>query len=133
MKKEDLIGKVALVTGGNRGIGSAIVIALVEADADIALNYYTRESVASEVRTLVENLRRRCIIAQVNIAFTAEVTQMVKYIETKLGPVNILVNNAGIAHSQTLETITEKDWNEIIDVNLKSTFLARQAVLSDMQ
>ncbi|MCL5738312.1 MAG: 3-oxoacyl-ACP reductase FabG [Bacteroidetes bacterium] len=129
----NLTDKVALVTGGNRGIGRAVVRALAEAGADIALNYHSRESEADQVRSLVESYGRRCVTVRADVSVAADVSRMVKSVEGMLGAVTILVNNAGIARPQPLEEITEEDWDEIIDVNLKSVFLVTQAVLPDMR
>ncbi len=129
----NLTGKVALVTGGNRGIGRAVVRALAEAGSDIALNYRSREGEADQVRSLVESYGHRCVIVRADVSAAADVSRMVKSVEGMLGAVTILVNNAGIARPQPLEEITEEDWDEIIDVNLKSVFLVTQAVLPGMR
>jgi 3-oxoacyl-[acyl-carrier protein] reductase len=129
----DLTGKVALVTGGNRGIGRAVTLALAEAGADIAVNYHNRGSEAEQVRSQVERHGRRCATVRANVAVAADVVRMVEAVEGTLGAVSILVNNAGIARPQAVNEITEADWDEIIDVNLKSVFLVTQAVLPKMR
>ena len=129
----DLAGRVALVTGGSRGIGRAVALALAEAGADIAVNYRSRENEAGQVKSQGERYGRRCITVQADVSVAADVSRMVQCVEEELGAVSILVNNAGIARPQALEEITEKDWNEIIDVNLKSVFLVTQAVLPRMR
>lgn len=129
----DLNGKVALVTGASRGIGRAVALALAEAGADVAVNYHNRESEAEQVRSQVEGYDRRCITVRANVALASDVARMVAAIGDELGAVTILVNNAGIAHPQDLEEISEADWDETIDVNLKSVFLVTQAVLPNMR
>jgi 3-oxoacyl-[acyl-carrier protein] reductase len=129
----DLNGLVALVTGGDRGIGRAVSLALAEAGADIAVNYHNREREAEGVCSQVESYGRRCVIARADVAVADDVTRMVKTIEEALGAVTILVNNAGIARPRDLKEITETDWDETIDVNLKSVFLVTQAVLPTMR
>ena len=129
----DLTGRVALVTGGGRGIGRAVALALAEAGADIAVNYHSRESEAGQVKSQVESYGCRCITVRADVSVAADVSRMVQRVEEELGAVSILVNNAGIARAQSLEEITEKDWDEIIDVNLKSVFLVTQAVLPKMR
>lgn len=129
----DLKGRVALITGGSRGIGRAVALVLAEAGADIALNYHSREREAKQVCSLVESYNCRCIIVKANVSASAEVSQMVNFVTGELGTISILVNNAAIARPQTLEEITEKDWDEILEVNLKSVFLVTQAVLSGMR
>ncbi|MFL6646643.1 MAG: SDR family NAD(P)-dependent oxidoreductase, partial [Sulfurifustaceae bacterium] len=132
-KTRDLSGKVALVTGGSRGIGRAVALALAEAGADVAVNYRRRESEAEQVRAEVERRGRRCVAVRANVAVATEVTRMVDEVQRSLGVATILVNNAGIARPQAIEEITEADWDEIIDVNLKSVFLVTQAVLPGMR
>jgi 3-oxoacyl-[acyl-carrier protein] reductase len=129
----DLTGRVALITGGSRGIGRVVAIALAEAGADIAVNYRVRENEAEQVRSQVESRGRRCVTVGANVSVAADVRRMVDTVEGALGAVAILVNNAGIARPQALEEITEADWDETIDVNLKSVFLVTQAVLPGMR
>jgi 3-oxoacyl-[acyl-carrier protein] reductase len=129
----ELAGEVALVTGGSRGIGRGVALALAEAGASIAVNYHNREDEAEGVRLQVERSGCRCITVQADVSVAAEVDRMVETVEKALGAVTILVNNAGIARTQALEDITEADWDKIIDVNLKSVFLVTQAVLPSMR
>ncbi|HVO85211.1 MAG TPA: SDR family NAD(P)-dependent oxidoreductase [Syntrophobacteria bacterium] len=129
----DLTGKVALITGGSRGIGRAAALALAEAGANIAVNYQNRAREAEQVRSRVESYGRRCVTVRANVAVAADVARMAAAVEEALGAVAILVNNAGIARPQAVEEITETDWDEIIDVNLKSVFLVTQAVLPNMR
>ncbi len=129
----DLTGRVALVTGGSRGIGRAVSLALAEAGADIGVNYLSREREAEEVRALVERYGRRCITVRADVSVATDVSRMVKSVEEELGGVTILVNNAGIARPRGLDEITEEDWDTTIDVNLKSVFLVTQAVLPNMR
>jgi len=128
-----LSGKVALVTGGSRGIGRAVAIGLAEAGADVAVNFRRRQDDAEQVRSKVESLGRRCIIVRADVSKAGDVARMVEAVESGLGAVAILVNNAGIAHAKAWQEITEADWDETMDVNLKSVFLVTQAVLPTMQ
>ncbi len=129
----DLTGLVALVTGGDRGIGRAVTLALAEAGVDVAVNYRSREGEAIEVCSQVESYGRRCIAVRADVSVADDVARMVKTVEETLGAVTILINNAGIARSRDLKEITEADWDETIDVNLKSVFLVTQAVLPAMR
>lgn len=133
MSNTDLMGRVALVTGGNRGIGRAISLALAKSGVDVVINYRSRESEAGQVASQVKSYGRRCITVRADVSVSADVSRMVQGVEEELGTVSILVNNAGIARPQALEKITEKDWDEIIDANLKSVFLVTQAVLPGMR
>ncbi|HVO60573.1 MAG TPA: 3-oxoacyl-ACP reductase family protein [Terriglobales bacterium] len=130
---EDLKGKVALVTGASRGIGAGIAVALAKSGADVAVNYHQRTREAEAVCEEIRKLGRRTAALQADVSQSAAVREMIARTEKALGTISILVNNAGIARQQRIEDITEKDWNDIIDTNLKSTFLATQAVLSKMR
>jgi 3-oxoacyl-[acyl-carrier protein] reductase len=128
-----LDGKVALVTGASRGLGRAIAIALAEAGADVAINYQFAAAAAKEVERSVQALGRRALLVQADVSNVTEVSRMVDAVERSLGAPLILVNNAGIARVQPLEEITERDWDEILTVNLKSVFLVTQRVLPAMR
>jgi 3-oxoacyl-[acyl-carrier protein] reductase len=129
----DITGRIALITGGNRGIGQAIGLALASAGVDIAFCYRSREDDALTTKAAVEGLGRRCVIARSDVAVADEVTALVAHVQEALGPIDILVNNAGLIRPQALEEITERDWDEIHDVNLKSAFLVTQAVVPGMR
>jgi 3-oxoacyl-[acyl-carrier protein] reductase len=133
MRSDELSGKVALVTGASRGIGRAIAVALGEAGADVAVNYLTRESAAQEACERVRAYGRRAVAIRADVSQAMEVAQLVRTAEEQLGPVGILVNNSGITRPQPLHEITEKDWDELLDANLKSMFLVTQQVLPGMR
>lgn len=130
---DDLAGRVALVTGASRGIGEAIAVALATAGADVAVNYRSRHQEARETCVQVERLGRNTICLAADVSVASEVTRLVTTVEAELGPVAILVNNAGVTRPQPIDEITEQDWDEILAVNLKSTFLVTQAVLPQMR
>ena len=125
--------RVALVTGASRGIGEAIALALAGAGAAVAVNYKSRAADAEAVRDRIRALGRRSIAIAADVSLAADVQRLVDEVRTGLGPIDILVNNAGIARAQKLDEITEADWDQIIDGNLKSCFLVTQAVLPDMR
>jgi len=129
----DITGRVAWVTGGSRGLGAAICVALARAGADVAVNYLSRETEAREVAGQVEATGRRALLVQGDVSQDSEVRRMATEVQEAFGPVEILVNNAGIIRPQKLEDITEADWDELVDVNLKSAFLCTQAVLTGMR
>jgi 3-oxoacyl-[acyl-carrier protein] reductase len=130
---EDLTGKVALVTGGNRGIGRAIAEALAAAGADIALCYRSRADEAAATQSAIEACGRRCYQTQADVSNSTDVRRLVESTTAGLGDISILVNNAGLIRPQALEDITERDWDEIVAVNLKSAFLVTQAVVAGMR
>ena len=130
---ETLRGKVALVTGGSRGIGAAIASELAEAGAAVAVNYLQHADRANE---LVETLRAaggRAIAAQCDVSQAPAVAKMVEQVKSALGPVDILVNNAGVAITRGVDDLSEADFDQTIAVNLKSVFLCTQAVLPMMR
>jgi 3-oxoacyl-[acyl-carrier protein] reductase len=133
MGLSNLEGRVALVTGSSRGIGRAIAVALAEAGADIVVNFLRREAEARNVEAEISQLQRRCIGVQADVSSANDVERLVRTGEERLGPIDILINNAGIARPQPMEEIGERDWDEVIDVNLKSCFLMTQAVLPGMR
>lgn len=130
---DSLKGKIALVTGGSRGIGAAVALSLGEAGADVVVNYRSRSAEAEKVRAGILKLGRRALMIRADVSQSDPVKKMVEQIERELGAVNILVNNAGMARQIKLEDIAEADWEEHINVNLKSAFLVTQAVLPQMR
>ncbi|MGE5568981.1 MAG: SDR family NAD(P)-dependent oxidoreductase [Rhodospirillales bacterium] len=130
---EDITGKTALVTGGSRGIGRAIAIALARAGANIAVNYRDREAEAESVAAEIRALGRRAVAIRADVSNSAEAERLVQATEAELGGIGILVNSAGVARPQALEQISERDWDDLIAVNLKSCFLVTQAALPGMR
>jgi len=130
---EALYGKIALITGASRGIGRACALALAAAGADIAVNFLIREDQAKETLSLVEQIGKHAILAQADISQRSDVERMVGEIEHRLGPIGILVNNAGIAIQKPFDQLTEEDWDRTLAVNLKSAFLLTRAVLPGMR
>ncbi|MGK9231644.1 3-oxoacyl-ACP reductase FabG [Inquilinus limosus] len=129
----DLKNRVALVTGGSRGIGKAVALALAEAGSAVAVNYRSR---AEEAEAVVEAIRKgggRAAAFGADVSLRTGVQNMVRDVEEQLGPVDILVNNAGMAAVRGLDDITEEDFDRAIAVNLKSAFLCTQAVLPGMR
>ena len=129
----DLGGRVALVTGGGRGIGRAIALILAEAGADVAVNYRTRADAAEATATEIRRLGRRVAALQADVSVATEVAKLVDEVGKKLGPIDILVNNAGISEPCAIEELTEEQFDRTLTVNLKSAFLCTQAVLPGMR
>ncbi len=130
---DDLHGKIALVTGASRGIGRATALALARYGADLVLNYVSQSDAADSVASDIRSLGRRCLTVQADVSRPSEVRSLIDQTTQNFGTIHILVNNAGIARVQRPEEIAEADWDEIIDVNLKSCFLVSQAVLPYMR
>ena len=132
-RTKELAGKTALVTGGSRGIGRAIAVALARKGADVALAYRASEEKAQKVQSEVESLGVRCLSIQADVSKSDDVRRMMDALKEHLGRALILVNNAGVSRPQSLPDITEKDWHEILETNLTSAFLVTQAALPDMR
>jgi 3-oxoacyl-[acyl-carrier protein] reductase len=133
MTQQDLNGRVALVTGGSRGIGAAIALALANSGAAVAVNYRERAADAEAVAGKIKTAGGRAMTVRADVSQGADVTRMVAEIAAALGPIDILVNNAGIAIIRDLDHLTEEDFDRTILVNLKSAFLCTQAVVPSMR
>jgi 3-oxoacyl-[acyl-carrier protein] reductase len=129
----DLKNRVALVTGASRGIGKAIAMALAEAGVTVAVNYRERREEATAVSESIRKQGGRAAAFGADVSVRTAVQTMVHDIEDRLGPVDILINNAGMAAIRGLDEMTEEDFDRSIAVNLKSTFLCTQAVLPGMR
>jgi 3-oxoacyl-[acyl-carrier protein] reductase len=128
-----LNNRVALVTGGSRGIGAAVAIALAGAGADVAVNYRERADAANAVCGEIKKVGKNAIAVRADVSVAADVRRMIAEVEAHLGGIDILVNNAAIAHPRKLEEITGAEWDEVLTVNLKSVFLVTQAVVGAMR
>ena len=128
-----LTGRIALVTGGSRGIGRAVVMALADAGAAVVVNYRERAKEAREVVDAIRSKGGRAMAIGADVSRSAEVSAMVAAVERELGPVDVLVNNAGLALIRGVDDLTEDDFDRTIAVNLKSAFLCTQAVVPGMR
>lgn len=128
----ELNGRIALVTGGSRGIGKAISLALAEAGATVAVNYRERANDANAVAEEMQDRRGRAEAFGCDVSVSTLVQDMVCAIQERLGQIDILVNNAGIAASDGSAT-TEEDFDRTIATNLKSAFVCTEAVLPGMR
>jgi 3-oxoacyl-[acyl-carrier protein] reductase len=130
---DGLAGRVALVTGGSRGIGRAIAEALATAGADVAVSYLTRTDDATITERAIQRRGRRSLSVQADVSRSADVDRLVDAVERQLGRIDVLVNNAGITRPQPLDAIADQDWHDIIAVNLTSAFLVTQRVVPGMR
>ena len=129
----ELKTRVALVTGGSRGIGRSIALALARAGAAVAVNYRERAEDAAAVVQTIQQAGGHAAAFGADVSLSAAVHSMVHDIGERLGPIDILVNNAGMAAARGIDEITEEDFDHTIAVNLKSAFLCTQAVLPGMR
>ena len=129
----NLDGRVALVTGGSRGIGRATCVALAQAGCDVIVNFLQSQDSANEVVRQVEALGRRAVAVQADVSLEDHVASLLQQGDAAFGRIDILVNNAGIAHSKPIEELTPADWHRVLEQNLTSAFLVSQAVLPGMR
>lgn len=119
-------GKRALVTGASRGIGRAITLALAREGADVAVNYVRQAQQADEVACELEQLGRRTLVVQADVARRDQVEEMLDRTWVELGPLDILINNAGIETIVPLTELTDEQWDRVTDVNLRGSWLCAQ-------
>jgi NAD(P)-dependent dehydrogenase (short-subunit alcohol dehydrogenase family) len=129
---QQLAGKVALVTGAQKGIGRGIAIALAAAGADVAIDWLDNETEAREVAAAVVAHGRRAVTIQADMAKLDDVRDMVAAVVTEFGGIDILVNNAGVFPRVPFLQMTEADWDYVHDVNLKGAFFCAQAAAQAM-
>jgi NAD(P)-dependent dehydrogenase (short-subunit alcohol dehydrogenase family) len=127
-----LAGKVALVTGAQQGIGRAIAIALALDGADVGVNYLDDRDAAERVAAEVRGSGRRACLARGDVARAGDAEAMVGAVARELGTPAILVNNAGVFPRVDFLRMTEADWDQVLDVNLKGSFLCAQAAARRM-
>lgn len=129
-----LAGRIALVTGGSRGIGEAIVLRLAEEGAHVAINYTSQRSseLAEAVKQKVEALGCKAITVKADVGSKQQVEAMFKQVEEQLGEVEILVNNAGVAPFEPFLQVTEETWDRTYNTNVKSIFLCSQLAAGRM-
>ena len=127
-----LNGKVALITGGSRGIGKSVSIELAKAGAIVIINYANSESSAKEVLNIVEESGGTGEILQFNVSDTIVVEEKIKYILEKYEKIDILVNNAGITRDSLFMRMKEHQWDEVFEVNTKGVFNCTKNVVRSM-
>jgi 3-oxoacyl-[acyl-carrier protein] reductase len=130
---KNLKGHTALVTGASRGIGAAVALALAEAGAAVAVNYRERADDAEAVAAKIAASGGRAIAVAADVSQGYDVAMMVDQVTQALGPIDILINNAGMAIVRGVDDLTEAEFDLTISVNLKSAFLCTQAVLPGMR
>lgn len=132
MNQKQFDGRSAIVTGGTRGIGKAIVLELAHRGANVAFNYSKSADEAEKLRAEVEGLGVKAFAAQCNVANTEAAAEFVGQVKEAFGTVDLLVNNAGITRDQLILRMKEEDWDSVIDTNLKGAWNFAKAVLRPM-
>lgn len=130
---KSLAGRTALVTGASRGIGRAVALSLAEAGAAVAVNYRERAADARDVVAAIQRDGGKAMDVAADVSDARAVAEMVVAVERELGPVDVLVNNAGLAIIRGIDDLTEEEFDRTIAVNLKSAFLCTKAVLPGMR
>ncbi|WP_408008421.1 SDR family NAD(P)-dependent oxidoreductase [Pseudalkalibacillus sp. A8] len=132
MKRFDLTGKTAVVTGGGRGIGKSIALALAEAGANVAVTSRTEAELKQVVHD-IEALSRKAYYAAVDVRDKENIVSFIDEVALKEGKIDILVNGAGTNKRLPFLEVTEEDWDFVMDINLKSILFTTQAVIPHMR
>jgi len=127
-----LDGKVAIVTGGSRGIGRGIALRFAKEGANVVVNFVTNKDAAGEVVKKITKLGREAIAFRGDVSVASDVRKLVKTTIDKFGKVDILVNNAGFSNPSPFLELTENRWDRVVNVNLKGIFLCSKAVVTEM-
>lgn len=121
-----------VVTGGSRGIGAGIVEKFAHNGYNVVINYNNSEEAAIELMDRLNGLGCSTKVCRANVSSKREVTKLMDFCRQEYGRVDVLVNNAGIARARLFDEITEQEWTEVMDVNLRGVFNCSQAVVEEM-
>ncbi|HQR36253.1 MAG TPA: glucose 1-dehydrogenase [Blastocatellia bacterium] len=133
MNKQDMTGRVALITGASTGIGRWSAVALAECGAAVAINYNKNLAGAEETKRMVEAVGGKAVIIQSDVSTKAGALALTDAARTELGAIDILVNNAGdLMQRCSLQEFSEELWDRVMDLNLKSVLLCSQTVMPEM-
>jgi 3-oxoacyl-[acyl-carrier protein] reductase len=124
--------KTAIVTGGTRGIGKAIVLELAKSGCNVAFNYSKSDDLANELVKEIEALGVKAMARKTDVSNFESAKDMVKEVKDEFGQIDILVNNAGITRDKLLALMKENDWDDVININLKSVYNFSKAVIMTM-
>jgi 3-oxoacyl-[acyl-carrier protein] reductase len=127
-----LKGRIAIVTGGSRGIGKAIALELAKRGAKVVVNYVASEKAAKEVVKQITSSGGDALAIQADVSNTTQASDLIKATIEKFDKIDILVNNAGITRDKLIMMMTEKDWDDVQDINLKGTFNCSKAAVKHM-
>jgi NAD(P)-dependent dehydrogenase (short-subunit alcohol dehydrogenase family) len=123
-----LDGRVALVTGGARGLGKTMATALAQAGANVAITGRTIGPVEEAARAIAEETGRKCRAFTAEVTVAADIDKLVSAVTTELGPIDILVNNAGTNIRGAIDQLPEADWDTVMNTNLKGPFLCSRVI-----
>jgi len=132
MSAKQFEGRSAIVTGGARGIGRAIVLELARRGANVAFNYSKSGDEAEKLKAEIEAAGAKALAAQCDVANTEAAAEFVKQVVAEFGSLDLLINNAGITRDQLIMRMKEDDWDAVIDTNLKGAWNFSKAVLRPM-
>lgn len=132
-KEKELGGKVALVTGGSRGIGAGIALALGEAGAKVIVNYFEQKEKAEQIVRRITAEGGEAVSFGADVSDEEQVDSLLSFITSNFGGVDILINNAGIHQHLTIDKLSLEDWNRVVNVDLDSAFLLTKGVLPYMK
>ena len=124
--------KTAIVTGGKRGIGKAIVLELAKSGCNVAFNYSKSDDLAKELVKEIEALGVKAVAKKADVADFESAKDMIKEVKDEFGQIDYLVNNAGITRDKLLALMKEDDWDDVININLKSVYNFSKAVIMTM-
>ena len=124
--------KTAIVTGGTRGIGKAIVLELAKGGCNVAFNYSKSDDIANELVKEIEALGVKAMAKKADVSDFESAKEMVKEVKDEFGQIDYLVNNAGITRDKLLAMMKEEDWDDVININLKSVYNFSKAVIMTM-
>jgi acetoacetyl-CoA reductase/3-oxoacyl-[acyl-carrier protein] reductase len=126
------VGKIAVITGGGRGIGRAITLALAQKKFKVVVTYFTRRDCCEQTAAEVHELGCEAFVVQADVTKRESVRQLISSATDKFGTVDVLVNNAGILQQKPFNTISDEEWDTMLATNLKSVFLCSQEVMPVM-
>ena len=128
----NLTNRVALVTGGGKGIGGAISLALAKAGADVIVNYSRSEAEAERIAGMIRELGRQALVVQADVGDTAQCRDLVKRSMEEFGRLDILASNAGVGQPDEIVNATDEEWDRVMNINARATFALARELLPQM-